>query len=102
MSASYVNFKMPRARTESAFIVYPFTKDDKCIKLQSDNHCIMVFISGTNEGHSLVSKRFNQYPRFEFCLPQNGGKCIKTPDTITEQLKPILEEPTGHTVTLVG
>jgi len=102
MSASYVNFKMPRARTESAFIVYPFTKDDSQIKLQSDNHCIIVIISGKLQGQMFVSKRFNQYPRFEFCLPQNGGKKLATPDTITEQLKPILAAPTGHTVLLVG
>lgn len=102
MSASYINYKMPRARTISDFIVYPFTKDDTQIKLQSDNHCIIVIISGDQSGHMFVSKRFNQYPRFEFCAPRNGGKKVATPATITEQLTPILAAPTGHTVLLVG
>lgn len=102
MSASYVNFQMPRARTVSNFIVYPFTAHDEVIKLQSDNHCLMVCISGDNAGYMFQSKRFNQYPRFEFCAPRNGGKKVVTPATITEQLTPILAAPTGHTVLLVG
>ena len=100
MNASHVTYKMPRARTASEFTVYPFTADDACIKLQSDNHCIMVFISGPSAGHMYQSKRFNQYPRFEHCMPQNGGKKVATPESITTQLIPILARPTGHIVSL--
>ena len=102
MSASHITYKMPRARTVSEFTIYPFTADDECIKLQSDNHCILVFIGGEMAGTMFVSQRFNQYPRFEYCKPQNGGKRLTTPATITEQLTPILAKPTGHTVLLVG
>lgn len=100
MSYLHVNFKMPRARTESQFTIYPFTADDSQIKLQSDNHCIVVMVSGPLMGKSFLSKRFNQYPRFEYCQPQHGGKMVDTPETITAQLVPILAAPTGHVVTL--
>ena len=102
MSASYVNFKMPRARTISEFTVYPFTADDESIKLQSKNHCIIVFIGGPTKGFMYQSKRFNQYPIFAACAARHGGKKVATPDTITEQLTEILKAPTGHTVLLVG
>lgn len=102
MSASHVTYKMPRARKVSEFTVYPFTKDDNSIKLQSDNHCIIVFHAGTNAGYMLVSPRFNQYPIFAACIPANGGKCHPTPDAITKQIAEIRKAPTGHTVLLVG
>ena len=100
MTASNIMYKMPRARTVSEFTVYPFTKDDSQIKLQSDNHCIVVMVSGPLEGKSFLSKRFNQYPRFEYCTPALGGRMVDTPATITEQLTPILAEPTGRVVSL--
>ena len=102
MSASHVSYKMPRARTISEFTVYPFTKDDNSIKLQSDNHCIIVYHVGPLAGYMLVSKRFNQYPIFAACMPAHGGKCIPTPDAITQQVTEIRKAPTGHTVLLVG
>ena len=102
MNAPHVSYKMPRARTAAEFTVYPFTADDSQIRLQSDNHCIVVMVSGPLKGKSFYSKRFNQYPRFEYCQPQHGGKMVDTPATITEQLTLILAAPTGHIVSLVG
>lgn len=102
MPASHITYKMPRARTVSEFTVYPFKADSSQIKLQSDNHCIIVCISGNKAGTMFVSKRFNQYPRFEYCLPCNGGKQHDTPADILAQLKPILAAPTGLIVSLVG
>ena len=96
----YVNFKMPRARKESQFIVYPFTADEKTLKLQSDNHCIIVHVDGEFKGKMFVSKRFNQYPRFDACAPRFGGTMKDTPSEITEQLTKIMETPTGKIVQL--
>jgi hypothetical protein len=93
-----IKYKLPRMRTESEFTVYPNSAGDKFIKLQSDNHCMLVDLKN---GRTLVSRRFDQYPHFEACLPQNGGKAIDTPDEIIEQLQPYLENPTGARVTLL-
>jgi hypothetical protein len=98
--ANYVKFKLPRARKVSDFIVYPFTAEDESIKLQSDNHCMIVFVGGENKGKTLQSKRFAQYPRFEYCDPRNGGNVIDTPKEITDQLELILKNPTGKIITL--
>lgn len=96
-----VKYKMPRSRKESDFVVYPFTAEDDKLKLQSENHCIIVIVEGKHKGKMLVSKRFNQYPRFEFCLPSNGGKVLDTPKEIQEQIDEIRKNPTGKIVRLV-
>jgi len=98
---NYVNYKMPRARKSSKFVVYPFTADDKGIKLQSENHCIIAYVNGNNKGKMLVSPRFNQYPRFEGCLPEFGGKCLDIPNEIQVQLDEIIKRPTGKVVRLI-
>jgi hypothetical protein len=48
----------------------------------------------------LVSKRFNDYPRFSHCNPELGGKLCDLPAEINEQLKKIAENPTGKVVRL--
>jgi len=101
MSFKNVTYKMPRARKESVFTVYPFTAESEQIKLQSENHCIVVFVSGEMKGQCFVSPRFNQYPRFEACHPRHGGKQQATPEEISKQLDIILKTPTGKVVRLV-
>ena len=93
-----IKYKLPRMRSESEFTVYPISAGDKLIKLQSDNHCMIVDLKNDR---TLVSRRFNQYPRFEACLPKNGGKVINTPKEIIEQLQPYLDNPTGSRVNLL-
>ena len=95
-----ITYKMPRARKTSEFVVYPFTTEASNLKLQSDNHCLVVYVSGKNAGKTLVSKRFAQYPSFSACLPQNGGKVIDTPAEILAQLDSVIKNPTGKVVRL--
>ena len=95
--AHHVTYKMPRARKESRFTVYPFSKGDLKIQLQSDNHCMIVLVE---RGKTLVSKRFAQYPTFAACHPGHGGKVIDTPKEIQEQVEEIMKTPTGRIVTL--
>ena len=93
----YITHKMPRARKESKFTVYPFAANENKIQLQSDHHCMLVIV---DLGRTFVSKRYAQYPRFAGCHPANGGKIIDTPVDIKEQLDIILQSPTGKIVNL--
>ena len=95
--AHSVTYKMPKARSESKFVVYPFTQGARMLKLQSQNHCIIV---DTQENCMMVSKRFAQYPRFEFCQPSAGGKIVDIPAEVQAQLNDIINAPTGNVVKL--
>lgn len=99
-----ITFKMPRARKESEFTVYPWSEGDTRYKLQSDNHCIIVNLE---KGIMMVSQRFAQYPRFEYCNPALGGKALPLAEEIKSQLESIIEAKEGvksadGTVLLVG
>lgn len=99
-----IEFKMPRARKASDFVVYPWNEGDTRYKLQSGNHCIIVDVESNN---MLVSKRFAQYPRFEYCNPALGGKGMALPVEIKSQLMVIVESKSelksaDGTITLVG
>jgi len=97
MNFQNVIIKLPRARKASEFTIYPWVKTDKYLKLQSENHCL---IFNRTSHFAIVSKRFNQYPRFEFCHPDMGGKEIKLS---SEEIKQILSyTETGKTVVIVG
>jgi hypothetical protein len=97
--AHHINYKMPRARKESSFTVYPFSQGERMLRLQSENHCIIV---DTEKNKMLVSKRFAQYPRFEYCDPKYGGKVMDIPAEIQSQVDEIVKAPTGKEVSLVG
>lgn len=99
-----IEFRVPRARNTSSFVVYPWSQGDKRYKLQNGNHCIIVDIE---KEVMLVSKRFNQYPTFEYCNPELGGKLLRLSEDVKDQLEAITLS--GHgvksldgTVTLVG
>lgn len=84
MARQNMTYTPPQARKAQSFSIYPIdkTKDTK-IGLQSDNYCIIVqFKSKT----MLISKRISQYPRFAHCLPENGGKRLDLPKSISNWL----------------
>lgn len=80
--ANYITMKVPGARKAEEFIVYPFLEDEAEIKLQSDNRCVII---GRKSKNMYVSKRFAQYPRFDYCAPSLGGKKHPVPEDILEQ-----------------
>lgn len=94
--AKHFELKVPGARKTEQFILYPMAAADTIAKLQSDNRCIVV---NTTSGRMHVSKRVAQYPRFESCKPQYGGKMHDAP---ADLLKWIEETRTNsETVRLV-
>ena len=95
MNFQHINWKAPRSRTEQQWTVYPHSKGDNKIIIQSDNKIACIWL---DENKIQVSKSSSSgYTNIGML---RGVKSIDLPVTVLEQFKALT--PTGKTVLLVG